>query len=127
MENKAKIKTPDTRKFKSHGLGILFTAMIMASLLAACGGEIKSGGKVWITGDGANGTNPYSTNSAAPSDLKCQVPAVEYQIEDVDVQFDIIKVENCWLSASNRNVRTKAPSPTSTPFPTPSVFVTAAP
>ncbi len=100
-------------------LGILF--------IGACTPTPEKKSTVYISGNGANGTNPYSTSSAAPIDWKCSVPAGQYQIEDVDPNFDIIMVKNCWINRNNKNVSRKAPASTRTPYPTPNVWIRGTP
>lgn len=96
-------------------------------LIAACTPTPEKNTTVYIIGDGANGTNPYSTSSGAPTNWKCSVPVGQYQIESIDAQFDIIMVKNCWISNKNKNVSRRSPAVTRTPYPTPNVWIKGTP
>lgn len=98
-------------------------AITVFSLLvtAACA-TINKGDNVYIEG-AALGSNPYSESVIKPEDWKCQVPAGSYTVLAIDLDFDIININNCWIKRKNVNLSTKPPKPTVTPFPTQDPFI----
>lgn len=109
-------------------LRILPRALIVLGLLAqaACT-VINRSDIVYITGNGAHGTNPYSESAAAPQDWKCQIPPGQNVVDDVDPRLDIVEIDGCWIRADNSNLSLTPPTPTKTAFPTPNVWITVTP
>jgi len=110
---------PDLLNKKS--LRTLF--VITLALLSACA-TIDKGSTVYVE-NALRGSNPYAGgNASAPSSWFCNIKPGAHVIEEANSKLNIVKIDNCWVSADINGLSTKPAKSTSTPYPTPNVWAT---
>ena len=114
-------KKHDIIHIKPKHIGLLAIISTLV-LVAVYGAEVNAGDTVYITGQGAHGTYPYSNNPSHPPSWDCTVKAGQWQVQKADPDLSIIEVNGCWINVNNVDLSVKPPESTQPPLPTADIW-----